>query len=122
MQIDSGVWPGVARISIVTSPSDSRCPSAQRLDRELDVGRLPVRDRRAGPGRQLEVTAEEVGVHVGLDDPLDRQPVGGRLLDVELDVAARVDDDGPPGRLVADEVRGLRQAGEVVLGEDHCVG
>jgi hypothetical protein len=28
-QIDSGVWPGVARISRVTSPSDSRCPSCK---------------------------------------------------------------------------------------------
>ena len=58
-------------------------PVAQRLDRELDVGRLPVRDRGAGLRGQLQVTAEEVGVHVGLDDPLDRQPVGGRLLEVD---------------------------------------
>ena len=34
MQIDSGVCPGVAMISSVTSPSESRCPSRQRLDRE----------------------------------------------------------------------------------------
>ena len=63
--------------------------------------------------------AEEVGVDVRLDHPLDPQPPPGGLLQVDADVAAGIDDDRPPGRLIADQVGGVRQAGQVVLGQDH---
>ena len=86
---------------------------------ELGLGERPVGDLGAGGGSQLEVAGEEVGVEVGLHDELDRQPVLGRRLEVRRDVAARVDDHGPAGGRVADEVRGLREAVEVVLFEDH---
>ena len=94
-------------------------PVVQRLDRELDVGALAVGDDGAGRRGQLEVAAEEVGVDVGLDHPLDRQPLGGCLLEVHVDVAPRIDDHGATRRLVTDQVRGVREARQVVLREDH---
>ena len=63
--------------------------------------------------------AEEVGVEVGLDHPLDPQTPLGGLVQVDADVPAGIDDDRPPGGLVADQVGGVRQAGQVVLGQDH---
>jgi hypothetical protein len=81
--------------------------------------RLPETDDRARAGGQLEVAGEEVGVHMGLDDPLDRQAAGRRLLQVHPNVAPGIDDHGPAGRLVTDEIGGLREARQVMLGEDH---
>ena len=94
-------------------------PVRQRLDGKLDRCAGAVGDHRAGAGRQLEVAAQKVGVDVCLDHPLDGQPVGSRLVEVVADVPSRVDDDGSSGGLVTDEVRGVRQARQVVLGEDH---
>ena len=42
------------------------------------------------------------------------------VLDVLLDVALRVDDRGDAGGLVGDQVRGVREAAQVVLLEDHA--
>jgi len=65
------------------------------------------------------VTAEEVGVHVRLEHPLDREPVLLRVAHVDRHVALRVDDHGPARGLVAHEVGSVRQTVEVVLLEDH---
>jgi hypothetical protein len=91
----------------------------QQLRRERDVRAGPEAHGRAGTGPDLEVAGHEVGVDVGQDDPFDREAPGRRLVQVHADVAPGVDHDGPAGGLVADHVRGLRQAGEVVLAEDH---
>ena len=49
----------------------------ERLDGEArPVAARAVRDRGAGPRGELEVAAQEVGVDVGLDDPLDRAARG----------------------------------------------
>ena len=61
------------------------------------VGTVAVGDDGAGLGRQLEVTAEEVGVDVRLDDPLDGQAPGRGLVEVDADVAAG-DRRRPPDR------------------------
>ena len=90
------------------------------LDREVDDGRVAERDRSTGARRELEVTTQEVGVEVGLDDPFDREPGGRRVGEVPVDVALRIDDHGPPGGLVAHEVGGVREALQVVLLEDHA--
>jgi hypothetical protein len=76
----------------------------QRLDRELDVGTLTVGDDCPGLRGEFEMAAEEVGVDVGLDHPLDRQPLRGRLLQVHADIAPWIDNDGATGRLVTDEI------------------
>ena len=65
------------------------------------------------------MATEKVGVDVGLDDPLNGQTVGGGLVEIVGDVASRVDDDGPSRCFIADQVGGVRQTGEVMLGEDH---
>ena len=54
-----------------------------------------------------------------LDDPLDREAAHRRVLEILPDVALRIDDDRAPGARVADEVRRVRQALEVVLLEDE---
>ena len=87
---------------------------------ELGLGDRRVGDRGAGGGGQLEVAGQEVGVEVGLDHELDRQPLGLGVGEVLGDVALRVDDDGAPGRLVADQVRRVREAVQVVLVEQHA--
>ncbi len=119
--IDSGVCPGVASTWSVTSPRRSCSPSREGLDREVDVGTLAVRDRRSCLGCELEVPTEEIGVDVGLDHALDAQAVGVGVVEVDLHVAPRIDDDGPARALVTDEVRRLGQAVQVVLHEVHSV-
>jgi hypothetical protein len=68
---------------------------------------------------ELEVAGQEVGVEVGLDDAVDAEPVRIRVVEVLADVALGVDDDGGTGRVVTDQVRGVGQAPEVVLPEEH---
>jgi hypothetical protein len=95
-------------------------PVVKRLDGKLD-GRIgAIADDGAGAVGQFKVAAQEVGVEVGLDDPLDHQPLARRLVEVDADIAARIHHHRPAGRLVADEIRRVREAAQVVLGEDHA--
>jgi hypothetical protein len=66
-------------------------------------------DRRAHAVAKLEMAGHEVGVEVREDDVLDRQAGPRRVLDVLIDVPARIDDDGGVGSLVADQVGRLGQ-------------
>ena len=50
------------------------------------------------------MTGEEVGVEVGLDDPLDAQTLGGRVVEVATDVTLRIDHD-EQGPVVASPTR-----------------
>ncbi len=65
------------------------------------------------------MTGEEVGVNVGFDHMLDPQPGRGGVVEVLPYVPPGVDHGSPPGGLVPDQVSGLRQAAEVILGEPH---
>jgi hypothetical protein len=58
-------------------------------------------------------------VEVRQEDVPDLDPVPLRRLEVALDVALRVDDDGRLRRLVGQEVRRVREAGEGVVLEDQ---
>ena len=91
----------------------------QRPDGEVGRRRRAVADPGAGGLGQLQVSGDEVGVEVGVDDSDDAQPVLAGLLQVHLDVAARVDHHRLPGAGVPDQVGGLGQAVEVVLREVH---
>ena len=85
----------------------------------VGLGRLAEPDPRPGCIDQLEVSGDEVGVEVGVDHSFDRQPVLGGVGEVLGDVAARVDNDCAAGGFVADQVRRVGQALDVVLLEDH---
>ena len=96
-------------------------PVSKEVDRKPELGTDAIRDDRAGVRSELEMAADEVGVHVRLDNSLDRQALGRRLVEVHADIAPRIDDHGAAGRLVTDQVGGMRQTAEVVLSEDHRV-
>ena len=88
---------------------------------ELGLGDRGVDDLRAGRLRQLQVTGQEVGVEVGLDDQFDGQAQLLGVGDVLGHVALRVDNDCAAGGFVTDQVRRVGQAVQVVLLEDHRV-
>jgi hypothetical protein len=94
-------------------------PVMQGFDRKADVGTSSVGDDRAGPSRKLEMTPDEVGVDVSLDDPFDGQPLGPGFVEVNVDVAARIYDHGSTGGLVSHQVGRVGQATQVMLRQDH---
>jgi hypothetical protein len=65
------------------------------------------------------VSSHEVGVKVGVDDPLDHHAVPDGGGQVVADVPAWVDNDCPAAGLVADQIRGVRQARDVELLQHH---
>ena len=97
-------------------------PVRQRPDLELGLRPAAVADPRPRGRGELQVPGEEVGVEVGVDDTDDAKAVRGRVVQVVLDVPARVDDDRLPGGRVPDQVGGLGEAVDVVLGEHHRGG
>jgi len=70
----------------------------------VQVRGLPVDDGGAGRRGQFQVPGKEIGVHVGLDDVVDAQPAGGRVVEVVLDVPPGVHHGRAPAGLVADQV------------------
>ena len=66
------------------------------------------------------MTGDEVRVQVGEEDVRDTQAVLRGERQVLLDVALRIDDRGGAGGLVADQVRGMGQAVQIELVEDHA--
>jgi hypothetical protein len=56
---------------------------------------------------------------MGANDQLDAKPGGGGIVDVVLYVSPRIDHHSPTGGLITDEVRGLGETFQVVLGELH---
>ena len=120
MLIDSGVWPGVCTDLERDVTERVALAVGDPVDRELGLGgRAVARSSRRCRG-QLEVAGQEVGVEVGLDHPLDAS-VRASSASARYSAMSRlrVDDHGPPGGLVTDQVRGVGQAAEVVLGELH---
>src|SRR5262249_7662421 len=77
----------------------------------------PEVDLCARAQRELPVTGNEIRVEMCLDDVLDPKPFLGRLLDVDVDIAARVDDRCLP--FGTDHVRRLREAAKIELFEKH---
>ncbi|KAG1648467.1 hypothetical protein GQR58_029803 [Nymphon striatum] len=64
--------------------------------READLG--------SGRCREFEVARQEVGVEMGFDNEFDGEAFSRRILDVFVDVASGVYDDGPTGGLISDEI------------------
>src|SRR2546430_1558229 len=111
-----------ARVVGRRSLSRASVAGGQRFDGELGLGEVAVTDGRAGGGGVLQVAGEEVGMEVGLDVPLDAQAGGLGVGQVLRDVPLRVDDHGPAGRLVADQVAEEGETPELVLAEEHRFG
>ena len=65
------------------------------------------------------MACDEVGVKMREDDVLDSKRVIGRERKILIDVALRIDDGGGVRLLVADQIRRVRQAGEIELLEDQ---
>ena len=94
-------------------------PIGERARVEFRLGDRRVPDGRSGRRRQLEMARQEVGVEVRFEHQLDGQSGGRGIAHILVDVTARIDDDRAARRVVADQIRSLRQAVEVVLREDH---
>ena len=119
MQTDSGVCPGGGPELQAHLTELDTLAVAHLAVREVHVRGLPVDDGGAGRGGQLQVPGEKIGMHVRLDDVVDAQPAGGRVIQVILDVPPGIHHGRVPGGLVADQIGSLGQAFEVVLDEFH---
>jgi len=92
---------------------------ANRRERVFGVGGATQIDSGAGAVTQLEVAGNEISVEVGQKDMADAQAVIRSERQVLIDVALRIDYRGQATPLVANKVRGVRQAVEIELSQDH---
>ena len=76
-------------------------------------------DLRADAIAELEVAGNEVGMKVREEDVLDFETMLSGEREVLIHVTLRVDDSGRVGLLVADQIRGVREAIQVKLLENH---
>src|SRR5262249_75648 len=74
-------------------------------------------DLRPRSLRKLSMAGDEVGMQVCLDDVPDGQALALRLLEILVDVAARIDDRG--FSLRSDHVGGLSQTTKIKLFDEH---
>ena len=94
------------------SPSRTGRARGQLRPGPDDVGR---------PGQRREVAAarDVVVVEVGLDDVGDPQAGGPGRVEVDVDVAPRIDDRRRAGRLIGDQRREMPEPLDPVLGDPH---
>ena len=88
-----------------------------RAMRKLRVRGRADDDLRAAACGELLMSADKVGVQMGLDDVADAQPGRARRVEILLDVALRIDDHGLP--VGADQIRRMGETSEVELAEVH---
>ena len=90
-----------------------------RLVRVAELGAGP--DDVAGTGQrgELAATRHVVVVEVGLEDVADPQARLASRIEVDVDVAPRVDDRGHAGLVVGDEGREMTEPLDPVLGDAH---
>jgi hypothetical protein len=85
--------------------------------RERSAGAFAEDDLGAGSGRELAMPADEVRVKVSLDYAPNLEAFGVGLLDVLIDVALWIDDDGVG--LGPNEIRCVRKTPQIELLEVH---
>ena len=102
---------------MTSGPSGSRRRPATGTCGNAAPGPGPEVDLRPGALGQLAVAAHEVGVEVRLDDVPDLEALRARLVEVLVDVPARIHDRGLAVR--PDQVGRLGEAAEVELLEVH---
>ena len=76
-------------------------------------------DGRAAAVAQFEMAGDEVGVEVREEDVTDLEAELVSVVEILLDVALRVDDDGGVAGFVAEQVGGVGEAAKIVLFQDH---
>src|SRR5262245_35380872 len=72
---------------------------------------------RTCPGRQFAMTGNKVGVEVRLNDVLDGETVAFGLIEVNVDIAAWINDGG--FALGSEEIGGVGETGEIELLKMH---
>jgi hypothetical protein len=85
----------------------------------LGDGAAAEMDGGAAAIAELEVSGDEVGVEVREENVADLEAEFFGVVEILLDVALGVDDYGGVAGFVAEEVRGVGEAAEVVLFQDH---
>jgi len=92
---------------------------AHRRERVVGLGPGPEVDRGPGAVAELEVAGHEVRMEVRQEHVADpaSEPLG--IVEILLDVPLRIDDGRLATLLVGDQIRGVGEAAEVVLLEDH---
>ena len=78
-------------------------------------------DRRAATVAQFQMAGDEVGVKMGEEDVADLEAEFPGVGQVLLDIALGVDDDGGRAGLVSEQIRGVGQAAQVILFENHRI-
>ena len=91
----------------------------QRYALVLRLRGAPEINGRARALAQLKVTGDKVGVEVREKHMLDPHAVLRREVEINLDVPLWIDDGGDAARLVANQVRRMREALEIKLLENH---
>src|SRR5205085_4444841 len=69
----------------------------QRIEREIDVGRLVQAKPGAGRIRQLSITGHVISMEMSVNDQSDLVATLVRQVDVRFDVQLRIDDRRLPG-------------------------
>jgi hypothetical protein len=76
-------------------------------------------DRCALAIAQLKMPGDEIGVKVGEEHVPDPTAEPVSILDVLIDITLRIDDRSDSAPLISHQIRGMREAPEVVLPKDH---
>ena len=113
------MWPGVSRLVNRRRADVERLAVADGavLVAQLRAGADHV--ARAGQGGEVATARHVVVVEMGLDDVGDPDVELAGRREVDVDVAARVDDRGDTGGLVGDERRQVAEALDPELADLH---
>ena len=110
----------VRQIAVQPDPSEfDRFSVMQRRERITRLGRRTQIDRCAGAIAQLQMPGHKIRMQVGQKNVFDFQGMFSGKSDVQVSVALRIDDSGRACRLISDQVRGVRQARQIELFENH---
>jgi len=83
------------------------------------LGASAEMDGGAATVPQFQMAGNEVGVEMGEEDVADLKAECLGIVDVLLDIALGVDDDGGGTGLVSEQIGGVGQAAQVVLFQNH---
>jgi hypothetical protein len=70
---------------------------------------------------QLDVARKKIGMKMGEEDIVNVKLVLGGVVEILIDIALRVNDNGGAARLIGDKVGGMRETTEVILFHPHGI-